>query len=118
MLQKIFPEDSPAISSESCVHAGWSSGTHIKDGYGVVEGSLSRETDLAVHQIWIPNIFIFGVIERINQQKKIPATISQMKVQVKEIIESIPAGILQRVIGEFSRRHRNCIVARGRLFEK
>ena len=33
--------------NESFVHAGWSTGTHIEDGYGVVEGSLSRETDLA-----------------------------------------------------------------------
>ena len=48
MLQKIFSEDSPDISSESvCVHAGWSTGTHIENGYGVVEGSLSRETDHA-----------------------------------------------------------------------
>jgi len=38
--------------------------------------------------------------------------------QVKEIILSIPAEILQRVIKEFSRRIRNCIAARGRLFEK
>jgi len=44
--------------------------------------------------------------------------ISQMKDQAKEIIESIPAEILQRVIGEFSRRILNSIVARGRLFEK
>ena len=40
------------------------------------------------------------------------------KEQVKGTIESIPAEILQRVIGKFSRRIRNCIVARGRLFEK
>ena len=40
------------------------------------------------------------------------------KELVKEIIESIPAEILQRVIGEFTRRIRNYIVARGRLFEK
>ena len=40
MLQKIIPEDSPN-------NAGWSTGTHIEDGYGVVEESLSRETDLA-----------------------------------------------------------------------
>ena len=40
------------------------------------------------------------------------------KEQVKEIIESIPAEILQRVIGEFSRRIRNCIVARGGLYKK
>ena len=48
MLQKIFPEESPDISTfeRVCVHAGWSTGTHIKDGYRVVEGSLSRETDL------------------------------------------------------------------------
>ena len=42
--------------------------------------------------------------------------ISQMKEQVKEIIESIPAEILQCVIGEFSRHIRNCIVARGESF--
>ena len=40
------------------------------------------------------------------------------KEQVKEIIESILEEILQRVVGEFSRRIRNCIVARWRLFEK
>ena len=34
------------------------------------------------------------------------------------IIELIPAEILQRFIEEFSRRIRNCIVARGGLFEK
>ena len=37
MLQKIILEDSPDILSESCVHAEWSTGTHIKDGYGEVE---------------------------------------------------------------------------------
>ena len=50
MLQKIIPEESPDISTFErvlCVHAGWSIGTHIEDGYGVVEGLLSRETDLA-----------------------------------------------------------------------
>ena len=41
-----------------------------------------------------------------------------MKDQVKEIIESIPAEILQCVIGEFSRRIRNSVVAWSRLFEK
>ena len=46
MLQKIFLEDSPDISSGSCVYAGWSTGTNIKDGYGEVEGPLSQETDL------------------------------------------------------------------------
>ena len=41
-----------------------------------------------------------------------------MNQQVKEIIESITVEILQRVIGEFSRHIRNCIVAVGGLFEK
>ena len=41
-----------------------------------------------------------------------------MKEQVKEIIESINAEFLQRGIGEFSRRIRNCIVARGGLYER
>ena len=50
-------------------------------------------------------------------RKKNPATINQMKEQVKEIIE-LPVETLQRVIGEFSRRLRNCIAARERLFEK
>ena len=45
------------------------------------------------------------------------ATISKMKEQVG-IIESIPAEILQRVIGESSRRNQNCIVARQELFQK
>ena len=40
-----------------------------------------------------------------------------MKEQLKEIIKTIAAEILQIVIGEFSRRVRNCIVARGGLFE-
>ena len=40
------------------------------------------------------------------------------KEQVKDIIDSIPAEILQRVIGEFSRRIRNCVVAKEGLFEK
>ena len=53
-----------------------------------------------------------GLYERLNQVK-IPATIHQMNQQVKEIIESIPVEILRRVIGKFSRRIRNCIVARG-----
>ena len=44
--------------------------------------------------------------------------ISQMNEEVKQIIESIPAEILQQVIGEFSRRIRNSILARGGLFEK
>ena len=96
-------------------------GTHIEDGYGVVEGSLSRETDLAEVRIHLAPTFTrfepltflsLGLYERLDQQKKIPATISQMKDQVKEIIESIPAEILQCVIGKFSRRIRNCIVAR------
>ena len=41
-----------------------------------------------------------------------------MNKQVEEIIEYIPAEIMQRVIGEFSHRIRNCIVAREGLFEK
>ena len=41
-----------------------------------------------------------------------------MKEQVEENIELIPAEILERVIGEFSRRIRNYILARGGLFEK
>ena len=41
-----------------------------------------------------------------------------MKDEVEDIIVLIPAEILQRVIGEFSRRIRNCIVDRKRLFEK
>ena len=45
-------------------------------------------------------------------RKKNPAMISQIKEQVEEIIESIPAEILQCVIGKLSRRIRNCIVAR------
>ena len=55
--------------------------------------------------------------ERLNQEK-IPAMISQINGRVKEIIGSIPAEILHRVIGEFSCRIRNCIVTRGGLFEK
>ena len=49
MLQKIFPEGSPDVSTfeRVCVHARWSIGTDIEDGNGMVEGSLSRETDVA-----------------------------------------------------------------------
>ena len=92
----------------------------------MVEGSLARETDLAEVRInLIPTFTIsepisflsLGLYERLNQEK-FPDTISQMKDQVKEIIGSIPAEIMQRVIGEFSRCILNCIVARGRLFEK
>ena len=80
--------------------------------------------DLAEHRIHLvptfsrsqPLIFLsLGLHERLNQEK-IPATISQMNEQVKEIIESIPAEILQRVIGELSRRIRNSIVTRRVLF--
>ena len=68
-------------------------GTHIEDDYGVVEGSLSREIDLAEFRIHLaptftrsePLIFL-GLYKRLVQQKTIPATISQMKDQVKEII--------------------------------
>ena len=93
----------------------------------MVEGSLSRETDLVEIIIQLaptlirsePLVFLsLGLYERLNQQKKISATISQMKDQVEEIIESIHAENLQRVIGEFSRRIRNCNVVRGRLFGK
>jgi len=48
---------------------------------------------------------------------KWPATIRQINEQVNEIIESIPTENRQCVIGEFSRRIQNSIVARGRLFE-
>ena len=41
-----------------------------------------------------------------------------MKEHVKEINELIPAEILQSVIGEFSRRIRNCIVAIEGMFKK
>ena len=57
-FRKYFLKNLPIfhLSSESCVHAEWSIGTHIKDGYGVVERSLSRETDLAVVRIhWPPH---------------------------------------------------------------
>ena len=75
--------------------------------------------------IWLPRSpylnpihFLFlGLYERSNQEK-LPATISQMNKQVKEIIESIPAEILQRVIRDLSGHIRNCIVAGGGLFEK
>ena len=102
-------------------HRRWSSGTHIEDGYRVVEGSLSRETDLAEVRIHLastftrfePHTFLsLGLYEKLDQQNTIPATIRQMKDKVKEIIKSIPAEILQCVIGEFSRCIQNCIVAR------
>ena len=106
MLQKIFPEDSPYISTSErvCVHAGRSTSTQIEDSNEVVEGSLSRETYLAEIRIHLAPTFtrsepltisFLGLYERWNQVKKIPATISQMKDQVKEIIVSIPLEILK-----------------------
>ena len=59
----------------------------------------------------------FWLYERLNQEK-VPASINQINELVKEIIESIPAVILQRVIEEFSRRIRNYIVARRGISEK
>ena len=54
-----FSEDSADISTfeRVCVHAGWSTGTDIEDGNGVVEGSLSRETDLAEVRILLAPTF-------------------------------------------------------------
>ena len=86
--------------------------THIEDDYEVVEGLLSRETDLTEVRIYVAPTFTryepltflsLGLFERLNQEKKIPATISQIQDKF-EIIVSIPAEILQRVIGQFSRR--------------
>ena len=59
MIQKIIFEESPDFSTfeRVCVHAGWSIGTHVKDGYGVVEKSLSRETDLAEVRIHLAPTF-------------------------------------------------------------
>ena len=115
MLQKIFPEESPDISTLekvlcSCRMEHWH--THRRWLWIVVEGSVSRETDLAEVRIHLvptftrsePLRFLFlGLFERLNQEI-IPATISRMREQVKNIIESIPAEILQRVIGDFNRR--------------
>ena len=120
MLQKIFPEDSPDNSSESVF---MQDGAHLRWLWSdwriafVRNWSRWSQSSFGPHfyQIWTPYIFIFL---KIKSEVKIPATTSQMKEQVKEIIESIPAEILQRVIGEFTRCIRNCIVARGRLFEK
>ena len=54
--------------------------------------------------IWPPRLldlnslhFYLWGYERWNQKKNIPATISQLKDQVKEIIVSIPAEILQEL---------------------
>ena len=76
-------------------------------------------SDLAEHRIHLvptfsrsqPLIFLsLGLHERLNQEK-IPATISQMNQQVKDIIELISVEMLQCVIGEFCCRIRNSIVA-------
>ena len=89
--------------------------------------SLSRETDLADVRIHLaptftrsePRRFLsLGLYERWNQEKKSyydysNEGASQGDQFIHQFIESIPAEILQRVIGEFSRRIRNCIVARG-----
>ena len=48
----------------------------------------------------------------------VTVTVMPAKEQVKDIIELITVEILQRVIGQFSRRIRNCIVARGGFHEK
>ena len=45
-----------------------------------------------------------GLYERWNQEKKIHATIIQMKEQVKEIIVSISVEILRCIIGKLNRR--------------
>ena len=62
------------------------------------------------------DLYHFGYMKD-EIEKKNSVTISQMKEQVKEIIKSIPAEILQCVIGKFSRRILNCIEARAALFE-
>ena len=112
MLQKFFPEDSPDIWSESSLHVM----ECLK--YRFPERLISLMSEF----IWPPRspqtFLSLGLYERWNQEKNIPATYSQMKDQVKEIIVSITAEILQRVIGKFSRRIQNCIVAREILFEK
>ena len=77
---------------------------------------LSRETDLAEVRTHLPprspdltplHFYLWGYMKDYIGRKKIPAIICHMKDKVKEIIESI----LQCVIGEFSRRIRNSVVA-------
>ena len=85
--------------------------TRIEDDNELVEGTHSRETyftEIRIHfaptftrseSIWFLSLWLY---EKWNQEKN-PATISQMKEQVKENIELISAEILQRIIEEFSR---------------
>ena len=79
IFQIIIPEGSPDISSESCVHTGWSTGTYIEDAYGLVEESVSWETDLAEVRIHLAPTFTrselltflsLGLHERLYHQKK------------------------------------------------
>ena len=118
MLQKMFSRYFERV----CFHAGWTSGTQLEDG--VVVGPLSQETDLSEVRTYLApmlaplHFFLWDYLKAEIRRKKNPATISPMEERVKEIIESIPAEILQHVIGEFSCRIRNCIVARGGLYGK
>jgi len=77
---EIFSRRFSRYLERACVYAEWSTGTYIEDGYGVVEGSLSRETDLAEVRIHLaptftrfePRKFLsLGLYERLDQQKKI-----------------------------------------------
>ena len=132
ILQKIIPEDSPDISTfeRVCVqctcrmehrhtHRRWQwSGWRIAFLRNWSRWTFTRTLTPMFIRSEPLTFLTLGLYERWNLEKNIPATISQMKNQVKEIIVSIPVEILQRVIGEFSRRIRNCIVARRILFEK
>ena len=78
MLQKIFSEDSPDISSESvCVHAGWSTGTHIENGYGK-DRFPEKLISLKLEFIWLPRspylntlqLYLWGYMKDEIRKKK------------------------------------------------
>ena len=109
MLQKIFPEDSPDISTSELVsvHLGWSTANTsemamkwLKNRFPEKLISLksefiwpSRSPDL--HPLDFLSSFLY---ERLNQEK-IPSTIKRIDEQMNEIMESILTKNLQRVIG-------------------
>ena len=92
-----------------------------------VSQSVSRGSDLVEVRIHLTPMFTrsetltflsFGLFERWKQEENILLRLLKWRSQSNPIIESIPAKIMQRVIGKFSRSIRNCIVAKGWLFEK
>ena len=107
MLQKILPEDSLDFSTSELVsvHLEWSTANTSemamtwlkKDRFPEKLNSLKSELICPPRFTRSKPLTVsfLGLYERWNQVKKIPAAISQMKDQVKEIIVSISVEILQ-----------------------